>query len=151
MVCDHQINSLGWRTEMRLVREQEEAIALLAQGRETGKLATLRQDGSPHLVPVWFIVHDGDVVFQISDTSIKAKNLSHDPRAALTVEVGPPHNYITAEGLVTLSDDLEQMRFFAGKIGARYMGDHREEEFAARNGVPGVLLARLRIERILSD
>ncbi|MFV1961428.1 MAG: PPOX class F420-dependent oxidoreductase [Acidimicrobiia bacterium] len=129
----------------------KEALALLASGAETGKLATLRSDGSPHLVPVWFIIDGGDVVFQMSEESAKARNLARDPRAALTVEVGRPYNYVTAEGRVTVSDDLDDMPFFAGKIGARYKGADREEEFAERNGVPGVLLARLKINRFLSD
>ena len=28
----------------------------LMQGTLTGKLATVKQDGSPHVVPIWFIV-----------------------------------------------------------------------------------------------
>ena len=41
---------------------RDEALALLASSTENGKLATVRPDGSPHLVPVWYIVDDGDIM-----------------------------------------------------------------------------------------
>lgn len=30
------------------------------QGTLTGKLATVKKDGSPHLVPIWFILDDNN-------------------------------------------------------------------------------------------
>ena len=36
------------------------------QGTLTGKLATAKKDGSPHVVPIWFIVDDNDTDMAIS-------------------------------------------------------------------------------------
>ena len=51
------------------------------QGTLTGKLATVKKDGSPHVVPIWFIVDDndndnGDIIFTTNSTSVKAKKYS---------------------------------------------------------------------------
>ncbi len=35
----------------------------LAAGTRTGKLATTRLDGRPHVVPVWFVLDGDDLVF----------------------------------------------------------------------------------------
>jgi nitroimidazol reductase NimA-like FMN-containing flavoprotein (pyridoxamine 5'-phosphate oxidase superfamily) len=44
------------------------------QGTRTGKLATVRADGSPHVVPVWFVFDDdGTLVFTVDANSVKAK------------------------------------------------------------------------------
>ncbi|GAB2627716.1 PPOX class F420-dependent oxidoreductase [Streptomyces capparidis] len=38
----------------------------------------------------------------------------------------------------------------AGCLGARYMGKDRAQEYAARNGGPGNLLVRARIEKVIA-
>jgi hypothetical protein len=55
---------------------------------------------------------------------------------------------VVVEGQVELIDDLEQVKAAAGRIGGRYMGPDRSEEFAARNGVRGELLVRLYPDRV---
>jgi PPOX class probable F420-dependent enzyme len=126
-----------------------EALTFLAEGTRTGKLATVRPDGRPHVAPIWFVVEDGDLVFNTWHTSVKARNLAADPRAALVVDYQePPFGYVLVEGTVDVSSDLDEVRRIATKIGGRYMGAHRAEEFGARNGVDGELAVRLRVDRI---
>ena len=42
-----------------------------------------------------------------------------------------------------MSEDLAEVRHWAARIGGRYMGADRAEEFGRRNGVPGELLVRV--------
>ncbi|MFL5997024.1 MAG: PPOX class F420-dependent enzyme, partial [Streptomyces sp.] len=63
----------------------------------------------------------------------------------------PPFDYVVLRGQARLSEDLDEVRHWAGRIGARYMGEERAEEFAARNGVPGELLVRVKIDRVLAE
>ena len=44
---------------------------------------------------------------------------------------------------------LDEVRHWATRIGGRYMGLDRAEEYGARNGVPGELLVRLRPQRVV--
>lgn len=39
---------------------------------------------------------------------------------------------------------------WGGLLGARYMGNDRTEEYAARNGGPGNLLIRGRIDKVIA-
>jgi PPOX class probable F420-dependent enzyme len=131
---------------------RHEALVFLATGTRTGKLATVRADGHPHVVPVWFIVEGEDLVFNTWHTSVKARNLRADARASLVVDYQePPYGYVMVEGVVELIDDLDEVRRAATAIGARYMGEDRAQEFGARNGVAGELAARLRIERFVGQ
>ena len=118
----------------------------------TGKLATVRADGRPHLAPVWYDV-DGDdtLVFNTGASTVKGRNLRRDPRASLCVDdERPPFSFVVVEGVVELSDDLADVRVWAARIGGRYMGPERAEEYAARNGVPGELVVRLRPRHVVS-
>ena len=54
------------------------------------------------------------------------------------------------EGPAAWSDDLDDVRSWAARIGGRYMGADRAEEYGARNGVPGELVVRVTPVRVTS-
>jgi PPOX class probable F420-dependent enzyme len=118
----------------------------------TAKLATVRADGRPHVAPVWYEVDaDGTIVFNTGESTVKGRNLRRDPRASLCVDDDrPPFSFVLIDGVVELSDDLDDLRAWATRIGGRYMGEERAEEYGARNGVAGELVVRLRPERVVS-
>ena len=129
----------------------EEAIEFLSTGTRTGKLATVRANGLAHVTPIWFVVDGDDLVFNTWHTSAKAKHLAKDPRASLVVDLEEaPYAYVLVEGTVDISTDLNEIVKFATRIGARYMGEDRAEDFGARNGVEGELLVRLRMDRVIA-
>lgn len=131
--------------------DRGEALAFLQTGTRTGKLATVRPDGRPHVAPIWFVLDDGDIVFNTWHTSVKANNLATDPRASMVVDLEePPYAYVMVEGSVDVSEDVIESRRIATSIGGRYMGSERAEEFGERNGVEGELVVRLRIDRMIA-
>ena len=112
-------------------------------------LATTRPDGRSHATPIWFDFDGKDLVFNTGVDSVKGRNLAADPRLTLCVQDDqPPFSFAVVEGRAELVDDIDQVRRWAGRIGGRYMGADRAEEFGARNGVPGELLVRVRIEKM---
>jgi PPOX class probable F420-dependent enzyme len=139
----------------------EELVGLLTSDpAHTGKLATVRADGRPHVAPIWFVLDRttadtdspiGDIVFNTGADTLKGKALRRDPRASLCVDdERPPFSFATFEGIATLSEDLDEVARWAAVIGGRYMGPDRAEEYGRRNGVPGELLVRLRPTHIAS-
>ncbi|WP_055489546.1 PPOX class F420-dependent oxidoreductase [Streptomyces sp. TP-A0356] len=129
----------------------EEWRAFASHGTRTGKLSTVRADGSPHVAPIWFLLDGDDVVFNTGKETVKGRNLARDGRAALCVDdARPPYAFVVLEGRAELSEDLDEVRHWAARLGARYMGEERAEEFGARNGVPGELLVRMRVEKVLA-
>lgn len=130
----------------------EQWRAFVLEGTRTGKLATVRKDGSPHVVPIWFVLDGDDVLFNTGAKSVKGRNLRREGRAALCVDDDrPPFAFVSITGPVELVEDLAEVRGWATVIGGRYMGADRAEEFGARNGVPGELLVRLRAERVVAE
>lgn len=123
----------------------------LLEGTRTAKLSTVRADGSPHLAPVWFLLDGDDLVFNTGQETVKGRNLARDGRVAICVDDDrPPFTFVTLRGHAELVDDLEQVRHWATRLAARYMGEDRAEEFGARNGVPGELLVRVHIDKVLA-
>ena len=131
---------------------EEEWRDFVSFGTRTAKLATVRADGSPHVAPIWFLLHGNEVVFNTGARTVKGRNLARDGRVALCVDDDrPPFGFVMMRGRARLSQDSKEVRQWATRIGARYMGVERAEEFGARNAVPGELLVRVTIEKVVAE
>ena len=124
---------------------EQEWRTFISEGTRTGKLATVRADGRPHVTPVWFVSDDhGRLVFTTAATSSKGRAVSRDRRVCLCVDdERPPYTFVMIEGEAEVSEDLDEMLIWATRIGGRYMGADRAEAFGRRNAVPGELLVRI--------
>ena len=124
---------------------------LLAEPARPAVLATRRPDGRPHAAPIWYDLDPvgdgiGQIVFNTGERTVKGRNLAADPRLSLVVQDDrPPFSFVSIDGEATLIDDLDEVRHWAGRIGGRYMGAARADEYGERNGVPGELLVRVRV------
>jgi PPOX class probable F420-dependent enzyme len=64
-------------------------------------VATLRKDGTPHVVPVWVDVDDGHVVLNSARGRAWPANVERDPNVTLTVQnLKNPYEYLTVRGRV---------------------------------------------------
>jgi len=120
-------------------------LRFLDYGTRTGKLATIRADGRPHVVPVWFVLDGYDLVFTTHEHSVKGRSIIEDGRVAVCVDdQTPPYAFVMVEGEAEVSTDEDELLRWATRIGRRYMGEYRAEEYGKRNGTPGELLVRVR-------
>lgn len=135
---------------MRTMDDQEWR-EFVGAGTRTGKLATTRRDGWPHVVPVWFVLDGDDFVFTTGKDTVKGRTVTRDPRVTVCVDdQQPPFSYVMLSGIASISEDLDDLRFWAARLGGRYMGADKAEEFGRRNAVPGELLVRVRITKVVS-
>ena len=125
--------------------------AFLGAGARTGKLAYTSADGRPLVVPVWFIVENGTLVFNTGKDTAKGRALARDPRATLCVDLEErPYGFVQVQGTAELSEEPAELLRTATAIAARYMGQDRAEEVGKRNGVPGELVVRLRPTKVIA-
>jgi PPOX class probable F420-dependent enzyme len=135
--------------------ERDEWLAFVLSGTRTGKLATVRKDGSPHVAPIWFLVDTVDgvdhLVFNTGADTLKGKALARDPRLAMCVDLEePPFTFVQFHAEAELFEDVEEMLGWSTRIAARYMGAEAAEAFGRRNAVPGELLVRARITKVVA-
>ena len=129
-----------------------ECLAFLLARPHPAKLATVRPDGRPHVVPIWFDLDSDQLLFTTWHTSVKARNLRHDPRLSLCVDdEAPPFAYVKLDGTAAFSDDLDELRHWATRIAARYMGAALAESYGNRNAVAGELLVRVTPTDIMGE
>lgn len=129
-----------------------ERRAFLLEGTRTGKLAVTRLDGSPYVLPVWFLLDGDDVIFNTHGDTVRGRALRRDGRASMLVdEERPPYSFVRIDGRAQISEDLTEMRRWARALGARYMGEEVADRYGERNAVPGELLVRLVPDRIVAQ
>ncbi len=130
---------------------REEALRFLTGAPHTGKIAIVRDDGTPMVVPVWIDLDtDGTIVFTTWHETIKARSMRREPRVSICVDdETPPFDYVRIDGTAMLIDDIDLLARWATRIAARYMGPARAQEYGKRNAVPGELVVRVTPTRII--
>jgi PPOX class probable F420-dependent enzyme len=128
-----------------------EVIAFLSEDTRTGMLGFLASDGRPLVAPVWFIVDNGELVFNTARGSAKGRALSRDSRVVICVDdPHPPYSFVQVQGIATTHDGADDLLDIATRIGGRYMGADRATEFGQRNAVPGELVVRVQPTKVNS-
>lgn len=129
----------------------EEYRSFLLEGTRTGKLATVRADGRPHVVPIWFDLDGETLVFTTGETTVKGANILRDGRVCICVDdEQPPFSFVKIDGTASTSTDPDALLYWATRIGGRYMGTDQAEAFGKRNAVPGELLVRVSIDHVVA-
>ena len=123
----------------------------MGTSRTPATLATTRKDGPPHMAPIWYDVDGDTLVFTTGAATVKGHAVRRTGQVALCVQDDqPPFSFVVVEGTATWSDDLDDVRRWASRIGGRYMGPARADEFGARNAVPGEIVVRVPPTRVVS-
>jgi general stress protein 26 len=89
--------------------------------------------GWPHLMPLWYLVREGDVWAWSYAKSQKVKNLERDARATLQVEAGDQYHELRGvmiEAETVIHRDAELTTEFGIKLFERYGGEGAGEAAA---------------------
>ena len=111
----------------------EEVDAFLDEQRVV-VCATNGRDGFPHLMPLWYVVRDGELWAWTFAKSQKVKNLERDARASLQVETGEEYQELRGVMLkcdVEVIRDTDRVRDLGLEIFARYTGGELGDEVRA--------------------
>src|SRR5919112_443393 len=105
-----------------------EGLAAFLDEERTVTCATFGPRGFPHLMPLWYVVRDGDVWAWTYAKSQKVRNLERDPRATLQVEAGERYEELRGAMLecdVTIHRDVDTVLGVGLALAARYGLDER--------------------------
>ena len=92
--------------------------------------ATIGKDGWPHLMPLWYVLRDGEVWAWTFAKSQKVRNLERDPRATIQVEAGDIYDQLRGvmmKATVELIRDPADVLNLGLEIMGRYAGGEIDE------------------------
>jgi PPOX class probable F420-dependent enzyme len=86
-------------------------------------LATVMEDGSPQVSPIWADVTDGLIEFNTAAGRVKERNMRRDPRVALSVaDRNDPYERATVRGSVVEMIEGPEARAHIDKMAKKYLG-----------------------------
>jgi general stress protein 26 len=109
----------------------EEVDAFLADQRVV-ICATNGPRGWPHLMPLWYVLRDGQVWSWTYAKSQKARNIERDPRATLQIEDGEQYHELRGvmiEAHTVIHRETELVAGIGREIFERYGAGARGDEF----------------------
>ena len=142
---------------------KEEIARFIMQGTLTGKLATVRNDGSSHVVPIWFVLDNnenskrrskiGILIFTTYSTSVKAINIRQNNRVSICIDDQvPPFTFVTIFGTAkTYPYNQKEVLKWATKIAERYMGKKNAKAYGRRNSDEGAVLVKINPTKIIAE
>ena len=108
------------RDQIKLTdRERDELLAT----ERVVVVSSVGPRGWPHMMPLWYVLRDGEVWVWTYAKSQKVKNLERDPRATLLVETGVEYGELRGvmiEAEAELIRDTDQIVEFAKELTIRY-------------------------------
>ena len=132
----------------------------IMKGTFTGKLATVKEDGSSHVVPIWFVLEKkksrdriGNIIFTTGSTSVKANNIRRDNRISICIDDQIPlFSFVTIFGTAKIYPyKQKEVLKWATEIAERYMGKSNAEAYGRRNSEKGLVLVRIKPTRIIAE
>jgi nitroimidazol reductase NimA-like FMN-containing flavoprotein (pyridoxamine 5'-phosphate oxidase superfamily) len=109
----------------QIAMSAEEMQAFLDEER-TVICATNGVRGFPHLMPLWYVIRDGELWSWTYAKSQKTRNLERDDRATLQVETGVRYDQLRGvmiEARTRVLRDVEIVAALGEQIFRRYAGD----------------------------
>ena len=129
----------------------EEYKSFMLDRARTAVLATVRTDGRPHTAPIWFDLEGDALLFTTGESTVKWRNMRRDPRVSLRIdEEAPPFHFFVIDGNSALTAGDPDLHYWATRIGGRYMGADRADEYGRRNAVEGELLVRVMPQKVVA-
>lgn len=118
------------------IRMSDVEVAAILDERKTLQVASINADGSPHLVPMWFVTRNGAPTFWTYSKSQKIMNLRRDPRITVMVEAGDVYEElrgVSIAGRAEIIDDRDEVLAIGEEIYERYWGPITDD--VVREGV----------------
>jgi len=103
----------------------EAEVAAFLDAERVLTVATTGRDGWPHLMPLWYVVRDGECWGWTYAKSQKVRNLERDARCTLQVEAGDSYDQLRGVMLkcvAAIHRDPEVVAGVGTELAARYSG-----------------------------
>jgi PPOX class probable F420-dependent enzyme len=139
---------------------KKEISKFLMKGTFTGKLATVREDGNPHVAPIWFVLDShksdskiGNIYLTTGEDSVKGKNIQRNKSVSLSVDdQTPPFSFVIIEGDAKIFPyKHNEVLKWATKIAERYMGKKKAGLYGKTNSGEGSILVQIKPTKIIAE
>ena len=117
-----------------IAMSDDEVAAFLERGRVV-TVATVGRDGWPHLMPLWYVLREGEIWAWTYAKSQKVRNLERESRCTLQVEAGDGYDELRGvmiKAACAIHREPEVVAAVGTELARRYGGDESAHVTAAQ-------------------
>lgn len=90
---------------MKILREITPGVEKLFKDRNFASFATVMEDGSPQVTPVWVDYAEGRILINTAQGRTKLRNVSRNPKVAVSVtDSSNPYTMVSVRGRIVEQD-----------------------------------------------
>lgn len=113
-------------SQRELIRMDDDELEAFLGASSRARVATLSRDGSPHVVPITYVMLDGCLAFWADRDSQKVVNVRRDPRIACIVDDGVEFGELRGVELIGNGEILDDPDT-NGRVAEQFLGHVPDE------------------------
>ena len=117
------------------------------------RMATVDKSGMPHVIPMWYVIVDGDIYIETTGTTKKVRNVKSTKKASLVIDDGNSlHDFrcVMIQGKMEVIGDKAIFKKFREAYAQRYFGSDEHPGYRFLTGIPNRVLLKFTPERFYS-
>lgn len=127
----------------------EAELAVFWREPHLAKLATINPDGTPHIMPLWYLHQGQDLLMITRPIARKVRNIRRDPRVTVCIDrPTPPYAGVIVQGIAQLEEVAYQE--LAVPLAMRYLGQDAGAQIGAQYAHVDLMTIRVSIDRLSS-
>lgn len=127
----------------------EQDLAAFWREPHLAKLATINRDGTPHIMPLWYLYDGREIVMITGPGARKVRNIRRDPRVTVCIDrPTPPYAGVVVQGIARLEEVAYQE--LAAPLAVRYLGQDAGALIGAQYAPNDLMTIRVSIDRLSS-
>ncbi len=122
----------------------EHDLELFWREPNLAKLVTMNADGTPHIMPLWYLREGSELLMITRPAARKVRNIRRDPRVTVCIDrPTPPYAGVVVRGVARL-EEVEQQRL-AVPLAVRYLGQDAGALIGAQYAAVDLMTIRIPI------
>jgi PPOX class probable F420-dependent enzyme len=130
----------------------EEIKVFLAESKIC-RMATVDKNGMPHVIPMWYVILDGNIYIETTGTNKKVKNIEYNPKVSIVVDAGDflyDYRGVMMQGRMEFVKDEAFFKRFREALAQRYFGTDEHPGYKVLTSIPNRVLLKFIPEKVVS-
>jgi general stress protein 26 len=111
------------------IKMTDQEVAAFLDGERVVVCASNGRGGWPHLMPLWYVVREGELWAWTFAKSQKVRNLERDPRATVQIEAGDTYDQLRGV-MIEADTEIHRDQEVVAKLGSELMARYGDGQLA---------------------
>ncbi len=131
----------------------EEEVKVFLAEHKVCRMATVDKNGMPHIVPMWYVILDGQIYMEATGETKKVRNIEFNQNVSLVIDSGGflyDYRGVMMQGKMEKVGDEKMFKRFREALAQRYFGTTEHPGYRALTSIPNRVVLKFILEKTAS-